>query len=184
MALVDPTTDAPYESIGLYVAFMVVLFLIVVPWLQASVAAFHDDPRSRRQAYARAGRRIHALAGATLVYNVAVLAGLVLLVVPGVVVGARWALYVAVHSVGGRTGLQSLRRSNELVSGRTWPVVRVLGLLLLVSIAAAIPGGALLALDDPFANWAGGTLVDLALATLFGTAAYVLLRQLDEERAA
>jgi hypothetical protein len=183
LALVDPTVDGPYENVALYSAFTAALYLVVVPWLQATVSAFHDDSRSRRRAYGRAAERIHALAGATFAYNVALVVGLVLLVVPGLLVGARWGIYPAVHSIGGERGIASLRRSNELVRGRTWRVVAVLALVFLASIAVAIPGGALLALGDPFSAWAGGTVIDIVIVTLFGTAEYVLYRRLDEDRA-
>jgi hypothetical protein len=159
-----------------------VLYIVVVPWLEAAVVALHDDPRSRRRAYARAGERVHSLAGATLVYNVVVLVGLVLVVVPGLLVGARWGVYLAAHPLDRRYGLDSLRASNELVQGRTWRVVGVLVLVTLVLLATSIPGGILIALEDPVTAWAGGTLVDLAVVSLFGTSAYVVHRRLAEDR--
>ena len=182
LALVDPTIDAPYESVALFGAFSVVTYLVVVPWLEAAVVALHDDPRSPRRAYTRAAERIHALAGATLVYNVALVVGLVLLIVPGLLVGARWGLYFAAHGLGDGYGTASLRRSNDMVRGKTRLVLGVLALVFLMSLLASIPGGVLFALEDPFASWAGGALIDLAFVTLFGTAASVLYRRLGEDR--
>lgn len=119
-----------------------------------------------------AGLRFWPLAfGVQLVSGLGVLAGLVLLVVPGVVLALRWLLPVPVLMTE-QTGLaDSLRRSTALTDGFRWPLLRLLvawvvvfmavpTVLIRALVAAAAPGWEVAAADMVFDM--AGTLISAA----------------------
>jgi Membrane domain of glycerophosphoryl diester phosphodiesterase len=107
--------------------------------------------------YERTRGRLGTLLGATLLYGLGVGLGLVLLIVPGLILMSRWSLVVPLVMIERRGVRESLRRSSELVRGRTGRV------LLLMIVAALITGiaSALITLVFLFlpafaAAWLGG----------------------------
>ena len=102
--------------------------LLVQGALVAVVRDLHEGrkPPSLGQLYDRTSGRLGTLVGASLLYGVGVAAGLFLLIVPGLIAAARWALIVPLVVIEGRGARDAFRRSNELVRGQTG---RVLGLV-------------------------------------------------------
>jgi Membrane domain of glycerophosphoryl diester phosphodiesterase len=148
--------------------------LLVQGALVAVVRDLHEGrkPPSLGQLYDRTSGRLGTLVGASLLYGVGVAAGLFLLIVPGLIAAARWALIVPLVVIEGRGARDAFRRSNELVRGQTG---RVLGLVVL---SAVISGIASVAITSLFAflpsfpaAWIGGTVAG-AFAVPFQ--AYVL----------
>jgi hypothetical protein len=74
----------------------------------------------------RAGRRIGSLTWAALVYALGILAGLIALIVPGLLVFSRWSLMAPAIMLEERDAGEARARSRELVRPRTWPVFRIL----------------------------------------------------------
>jgi hypothetical protein len=75
-------------------------------------------------------------------YFVSVVVGLLLLVVPGVYVAVRYALFGQVHATKQASALESLRDAGSFSHGQWWGVCRVL----LATLALNLGGAALLGL--------------------------------------
>jgi len=95
-----------------------------------------------------AGRRFLSLLGASLVYSLGVVFGLLLLVVPGLLAASRWCLMAAGVILEDRRTFDALDRSRRIVRGddtdqgdKTWPVLGVV--IVSYVVTAMIP----LALD-------------------------------------
>jgi hypothetical protein len=107
------------------------------------------SPETTQRLFASAGRRFWPLVGASFVYVLGWAFGLLLLVVPGLIVFARWSLMPAAVMLEGRGVWASRDRSRELVRGQTFEVF----ICLLVS----------------FLFIAGGSFAILLLHLNFGT---------------
>lgn len=81
--------------------------------------------------------KVLRLIGASLVYAFGVAVGLVLLVIPGLIVAARWSLMPPVVMFEGQTISEARRRSSELVKGFGRPVLVciVIGYFIATSVA-------------------------------------------------
>jgi len=108
-------------------AFVVVAYLIVVSifWLQAPLARLMDDVRvgrpnpGARRTLAELGPRLGSITGGTFVAAVGVSLASYLLVLPGLFLLARWALFIPVIVLEGRGAFRAFGRSNRLVRGHT-----------------------------------------------------------------
>src|SRR5258706_3117507 len=65
---------------------------------------------------------------AALIHWAAVFAGLCLLIVPGIVIAARWALFRVAYAAGAPTALSALREAATISASRRWPLLRLLTL--------------------------------------------------------
>jgi uncharacterized membrane protein len=74
------------------------------------------------------------------IYLVAVLVGLALLVVPGVIIAVRYAFFGQVIATTSTSALQALREAAALSEGRTW----MLGVFLLLAMLLNLAGAAFL----------------------------------------
>jgi hypothetical protein len=139
-------------------------FLVVTPIVTAiCVYALHPIAEGERPA---AGRVLVAgfeaftpLFGAVALAAIGVALGLLALIVPGVYLLIRWYFVPQAVVVDEARGAAALTRSGELVQGFWW---RTLGLVLLVNLAAAIPGVLLLAPFNSIADSSGDTVWTLA----------------------
>ena len=112
-----------------------------------------------RALYDRTRERLGTLLGASLLYGLGILAGLILLIVPGLIAVARWSLIVPLIVIERRGWREAFSRSNQLVTGRTGRV------LVLVVIANVITGVVSLGistlftfLPNFFATWIGSAV--------------------------
>jgi hypothetical protein len=94
------------------------------------------DLEDARSVFAVVRARFWTLLGASIVYGLGVVLGLLLLVVPGLIAGTRWSLMAPSVVLEGRGVGASRRRSRELVIGRS---VEVFISLLIFYIAVGIP---------------------------------------------
>jgi hypothetical protein len=69
-----------------------------------------------------AGRRFFSLLGASIVYGLGILLGLVALIVPGLIAAARWCLMAPGIMLENRRTFDALERSRKLVLGHSWGV--------------------------------------------------------------
>ena len=112
-----------------------------------------------RALYDRTRERLGTLLGASLLYGLGIVAGLILLIVPGLIAIARWSLIVPLIVIERRGWREAFSRSNQLVTGHTGRV------LVLVVIANVITGVVSLGistlftfLPSFFATWIGSAV--------------------------
>ena len=113
--------------------------LVVQGALVELVDDVHEGSRPRPTAalLRQTTRRLLSLAGAVIAYSLAVCLGLVLLVVPGLYVLARWSLVVPAVMLEDATAGEAIDRSSELVEGRTLRVLVVV--LVSATVELALP---------------------------------------------
>jgi hypothetical protein len=110
--------------------------------------------------YRAAGRRFWSLLWASIVYGVGVIVGLVLLIVPGLVVAARWCLLAPLVMLEGESVGPARERSSALVRGQTVTVVVIVVLTFVLTDSVFLP----LAFLDP--HWAVRYVVSVAWSSL------------------
>lgn len=116
-----------------------------------------------------------------IAFAVIVGAGLLALIVPGVVLFTWFSLAAPVVEIEDRRVIDAFRRSRELVRGHFWSV---LGLLAPIAILGGVLGELLLdagpwVLGDGFiGDWVGATLAEAATALVFALTVVVLTHQL------
>ncbi|HSI09626.1 MAG: glycerophosphoryl diester phosphodiesterase membrane domain-containing protein [Rariglobus sp.] len=120
-------------------------------------------------------------------YSVAVLVGLLLLVIPGIYLGTRWAFAESIVIAEDVSGPTALRRSFDLTRGRFWPVFWLIVLTILIIaiplVLFSLPVALVPVLDHWLINVAFMLPADIAaaFATVVFTCGY---RTLSEEPAA
>jgi hypothetical protein len=181
----DPTYDTVAPNWTAFGVSVIILYVVATPLATGAIVAYLDDERSGSASIGAAfGRidRLGTLAIATLLYNIATLATLLLLIVPGLLVGARWALYVPAIVFERTSASGALRRSNALVRGHTWTVVGVGLLTGLIALALVIVPVVIASLSDSvYGAILVGVAIDLGFVPPFAVAAYVVYRRLLEE---
>ena len=157
--VVAPQNGAPVALIG------IILFMIFAMISQAAlVYGALEQLRGHRftvgEAFSKGFRRFWPVLGVAVVSGVIIIAGLVALLVPGLI--ALCMLYVAIPAcVVEEWGVvQSLTRSAELTKGYRWPI---LGLIVVVMIGAAIVSTILETLVQAVAGAVVASLLDTAL---------------------
>ena len=164
---VDLTTiRGAFAASGISAALMFLFSPIV---MAALVRMTHERASAAKDAtvweHYRVGLRYFpVLIAAQLVALAGVTLGLLLLIVPGVILGVRWTLVVPVV-VFERTGvMRALGRSWELVRGSSWAVFAC---VLIVSVVFGGASGLLsapLTAASPFTEtWLGAVISDLAI---------------------
>jgi len=130
--------------------------------LAESVREVHEGARlsSIRLLYERAAARFGSLVGVSVLTSFGIVAGFLLLVVPGLVLATRWALAVPVVMVEGASPRAAMRRSRQLVRGNGR---RVFVALLNVGVRIGI-------CSIPFALVAHGSFLAVWIATALGAA--------------
>lgn len=122
----------------------IALGLLVVVGSFVAYAALVHGGRSETagpavaEAYGETGRRLGPLLAASIVSTLGIVAGFVLLVVPGVVLATRWSLVLQALMLEGRGWRASFGRSAELVRGHFGPM---LGLVVITFAASAVAAG-------------------------------------------
>ncbi len=119
------------------------------------------------QVYDRTRGRLGTLVGASFLYGIGVVLGFLLLIVPGLIAVARWALVVPLVMIERRGVREAFARSSQLVRGRTG---RVLVLVIVANVLTSVTATAITAafsfLPSFWAAWIGGTVAG-ALAVPF-----------------
>lgn len=131
-ALIEENLAGGSVRTGLSIILIVLTFagpIVVQGALVKIVESVHEArrPESSTTLFRAAGERIGSLIGASLIYSLGVVVGLVLLVVPGLLAAARWSLMAPMIMLEGRWAMPARERSSRLVSGkigglgnRTW----------------------------------------------------------------
>ena len=146
-----------------------------------------EAPRDVASALRAASSVFPRVLGAQLLYAVAVLAGFILFIVPGIYVAVRCYFATQAAALDGLAPAAAMRRSGEVVQGSWWRTLGCLlvtGLLLGVTaeIAATILGG-----TGSGALYVAGRIVFQAIAVavtaVFATLLFYDLRARHERRA-
>jgi hypothetical protein len=141
------------------------------------VRCLHEGRPAERlgTALARSRRRFWPLLRATFLYAGGILGGLLLFVVPGVIVAARWSLMVQVVVLEERNATAARIRSSELVKGRTGRMLGYLAVCYLAVLPSLVPVFAPLSFGTAtFVSFAIESVVAPLLAYLVAAAYYRL----------
>ena len=185
LALIDP--DVSRRSVGwwLWVAFSSAVTLVAFPWIIGALV--HDvatDDRGATEPYARTRDRLPDLLISAVVTTVGILLGLVVFLVPGLILMARWALIVPLIVLEHAPWRVALARSNQLVEGRTAAVLAIFVLLTLIGIAlVAIPVAVgYFLLGGVIGAWLAAMAINTVFIAFYAFAPFVLYRKLTGER--
>ena len=123
-----------------------------------------DDEASVGEALGRAGGSVLKLVRVSLLSSLGIGVGFLLLVVPGCVLAARWAVAVPVAMLEDGTARDALRRSREIVDGNGWSVFKVLFAVGLLTGIVTIPFVTVSASAGTFGWWVAVTIASMLTA--------------------
>jgi hypothetical protein len=168
---VDPPTAAAAVSVALGV-FVIPPLVTALHVVVVQALARGEEP-TVGDALRNASARLLPAVAAVVVYSLAVAAGLLALVVPGVWLAVRWYFCAQAAVVDGLGPADALRRSAEVVEGRWW---RTFGVLLAFGVVVGALGALGGALAHAIENgalfttaWILIQTVTLSLSAIFGT---------------
>jgi hypothetical protein len=158
----------------------------VLPLVTASNALVVRDlgggsaPGDLRRVLSAGLRTFPRVLGAVLLYAIAVLAGCVLLIVPGIWIAIRCYFAVQAAALEGDPPAAAMRRSAELVQGQWWRIFGyLLGTALLFGVAGSFATTAFAASGSGALFVAGTAVVEsivVSLTAIFATLLYYDLR--------
>ena len=168
---VDPPTAAAAASLALGV--LVIPPLVTALHVVVVQALARGEEPTVGGALRSASTRLLPAVAAVVVYSLAVAAGLLALVVPGVWLAVRWYFCAQAAVVDGLGPADALRRSAQVVEGRWW---RTFGVLLafglLVAVFGAVAGAAIRPIENGAIYTSAQVLLQaglLSLTAIFGT---------------
>jgi hypothetical protein len=169
------------ESLG--IVANVALAVIGYAWVYgALVATIARRARSPLEPYGRTVDRLPTLVVCNFVAGLATTLALLLLIVPGLLLGARWSAAGPLIVLEGQGPFEALETSNGLVLGHTWRVVGAGLLALLVAVTFAIPGAVITAFAD--STWViglGNALLGVGVYLPLSSFTYAVYRQAQAE---
>lgn len=169
------------ENLG--IVANVALALIGYAWVYgALVATITHRARSPLEPYGRTVDRLPTLVVYNFVAGLATTLALLLLIVPGLLLGARWSAAGPLIVLERQGPFEALETSNGLVRGRTWRVVGAGVQALLLAIVLAIPGAAITAFAD--STWLvglGNALIGVGVYLPLSSFSYAVYRQARAE---
>jgi hypothetical protein len=187
LALVAAVLLLPVELLLAYVrtagltAELVAVALVSVvayPWAYAAGYATLDRPGlGIARPYAAAFERVPALALLNVVVVVPLFFGFLLLVVPGLVLSARWSASGPPLVLDRRGPIESLGTSNALVRGHTWSVIAAGVVAFAVAFILAVPG--VIVTTESSTTWIEGlgeAILDVGLFVPLIVFTYVVYR--------
>ena len=176
--------DPEFDSLGLgwwaWVGLTGVVGLVSFPWVIGALV--HDagaGDSTPTEAYRRTASQLPDLVISAVITTVGILLGTLALIVPGLVLVARWTLVVPLIVLDGASWREALRRSNELVRGRTWSVLGVFFVLTLIGavLAAAPVAIGYLVLKNVLGAWLATLAIDTVGIAFYSFAPLVLYRR-------
>jgi hypothetical protein len=167
VAVIGTLLVAVLTWLGVLIAALI--SLIALFWLQAALVKAVEDVRDGRADLSlsetfEAGRaHLAAVVVAGFIAVIGVGIGLFLLIVPGLVLMAFWAVIVPAIVIEGRTAGESFGRSFELTRARFWEALGVVVPLVLVLFGLPIVLDRLL---SPVADWLQSFVSQIVSGTL------------------
>ena len=180
VALFDPDFSSVAPSWWWWIGISSAVTLLIFPWVIGALV--HDvgvGDEKATDAYRDTAGRLPALIISAVVSTVGIVLGTIALVVPGLLLMARWALVVPLIVLEGVTWRESLSRSNELVRGRTWSVAGIFVVLTLLMLAIAVPPLVVASfwLDNVLGAWLSTLILDTVCVAFYAYAPFVLYRR-------
>jgi hypothetical protein len=181
VALLDPDFSSFEHGWWVWVGVSAAVTLVAFPWVVGAVV--HDvgeGDRAATDAYRRTASRLPDLVISAVVTTVGIALGTIALIVPGLLLMARWALIVPLIVLEGMPWRAALARSNELVRGRSWSVVGIFVVLTLIGaglVAVPVLVG-YLALENVIGAWLATLAIDTVAIAFYSFAPFVLYRRL------
>jgi len=186
-ALVRSLFDGSGLFIGLFVGAVtigitfVMAFAVMGAVTRAAAAATVGDPVDVEGSYKWAFSHLGGIFVVAILAFLAILAGLILFVIPGLIIAIMLGMSVPAYVVEGKEGTDALSRSWDLVKGNFWHAV---GVLLVTGLLTSIVSQALNAIGSGFViDWITDTLGNVLVApfsALVGVLLYVDLRAKGE----
>ena len=170
---------AAEDSQSLGIAASAGLTFIGYAWVYGGlIATMSRRTRSPLEPYGRTVDRVPGLVLATFVTALVTVLGLLLLIIPGLLVYARWSAASPLIVIERQSPFEALETSNGLVRGRTWTVLGAIVVVFLLAFVAGLPLLLLAELTDPIwldgiGNALFGVVVNIPTAAL----AYAIFRQ-------
>ncbi len=123
--------------------FMVGILLIILLQFWSSVAliiAVRDREESidMMESYRRAWKKLFGYSWIGLLIGIVIMAGLILLVIPGLIFAIWYGFAPYVYLTEDKKGWSAAKQSREYIRGRAWAVIGRSSFLLLISIVAGI----------------------------------------------
>jgi hypothetical protein len=179
----DPDTDAGVATALLFLMVTVAIALIIWSLLEAVIVraaaqATLGDPIDVEASYRWGLRRIGSVILVSILVGLAVVGGLILFVIPGLIFLVMLSVSIPALIVEDRRGSAALGRSWGLVKGHFWHVV---GVTLVAGLLAGVVSGLIGAIggDAWFPRWiftSIGTIVTAPFTALVAVLLYVDLR--------
>jgi hypothetical protein len=190
-ALDDYVSDVDFDEVGAFRLVEVLVVALVHSGTALCGEIFYTGVVAAGVSTLRGGERhglrhvarilpYRRLIAVDLLFSAMVLVGFVLLIVPGIVFLVWFSLAGVVVKLEGRSAIDALRRSRELVRGSFWRVFAVVIPAELVSSVIVDAGGELgHDIADGFAGeWLGATLGQLLATPLYAVAIVVVAYEL------
>jgi hypothetical protein len=183
VALFDPDFSSVAPSWWWWIGLSTAVSLLAFPWVIG--ALIHDvgvGDDTATDAYRDTAGRLPDLVISAVVTTIGIVLGTIALIVPGLLLLARWALVVPLIVLEGKSWRESLSRSNELVRGRTWSVAGIFVVLTLIVFAIAVPPLVVASfwLDNVFGAWLSTMILDTVCVAFYSFAPFVLHRRFTE----
>lgn len=139
-------TKSPFTAIPIVIAVVIYIFLLY--WLVSSSLVLYqsiaDESRMPIKSILSRGYKIFGpVLGASLLSGLAVIGGLILLIIPGLIFMVWFSFSSQVVLYENLSWTRALSRSHDLVRGRFWPVVGYLLFPVAVVILLSVMDGAL-----------------------------------------
>jgi hypothetical protein len=160
-AAYDESPSAAEAAVPTVVSFLVVAPLITAICIHALRAVASGGRPRAGPSFVAGFEAFTPLFFAIVLAAVGIALGLLLLIVPGIYLAVRWFFVPQAVVLEDARGPAALTRSSAVVQGFWW---RTFGLVIMVNLAAALPG---LVLAAPFTAIASST--DRALWSMVGT---------------
>ncbi len=125
-------------SFGVFIITVILNLIVYGAVSYAVLKVLRGESASIGESLSRSAARFGPLIGASVLTGLGTMVGMILLVVPGLILMCMWAVTTPACVVENLDSYQSLQRSAELTKGYRW---RVLGLIVLISIATGIFSG-------------------------------------------
>jgi hypothetical protein len=183
----DPDTDGGVATALLVAAIAVAISVIIWSLLEAAILraaaqATLGDPIDVEASYRWGFRRVGSVILVSLLVALALVGGLILFVIPGLIFAVMLSVSIPALIVEDRRGSAALGRSWSLVKGHFWHVV---GVIVVAGLITGLISGVIGALggDAWFLRWVFssiGTIVTAPFTSLVAVLLYVDLRARSE----
>ncbi len=141
-----------------------IILLIGIFWLTGALVEAVADIRDGRsdlgvsETFSKVWPRVWPLLGASILAGLGIAAGLVFLIVPGLILLTWWALIPPAIVLENRGVFESFGRSRALVRGHGW---NVFGVLIITYLLSAVISGVIRAIFTPLPDYVGTYIGDV-----------------------